>query len=188
MKKLFCLIFLSSGFAVNAQQATLPTIHQGSKLNYIVYTNGDEIPLTVTLDSVSTEYVKLGWIVGGYGSGGWIMKKPSLEKGTRNAWEQPAVGVDTELSDDQVMLLLSKASWAALQSEKKAEIDQQVFTVSTPDSGEEFAMDGKPVDALFIQNQTSGAKMWFLKQAALPVLLKIQGNPAGYDFELRSVE
>jgi hypothetical protein len=188
MKKLLCLFLISSSFAVNAQVATVPAIHQGSRLNYIVYTNGDEVPLTVTFDSVSTDYLKLGWMVEGFGAGGWIMKKPSLDKGNRNAWEQPAAGMDTELPDDQVMLVLSKASWAALQSEKKAEIDQQVFTVATPVSGQEFAIDGKPVDALFIQNETSGAKMWFLKQAALPVLLKIQGNPAGYDFELRSVE
>ncbi|HSB94197.1 MAG TPA: hypothetical protein VLC28_13830 [Flavitalea sp.] len=188
MKTILMLLSFTFSFAANAQQASIPAIHKGTKLNYVVFANGDEVPMTVTLDSVSANYVKLGWNIGGYGSGGWVMKQPSLEKGNRNAWEQPGVGMDTELPDDQVVLLLSRASWAALQAQKKAEIDQQVFTVGTPASGHEFALGGKSVDALFIQNQTSGSKMWFLKQAELPVLLKIQGNAAGYDLELRSIE
>jgi hypothetical protein len=188
MNRFLLVLALVFSMAANAQQAAVPTIQKGSKLNYIVYANGDEVPLTVTLDSITTDFVKLGWSIGGYGSGGWIMKKPSLDKGNRNAWEQPGLGMDTELPDDQVVLLLSRASWASLQAEKKAEIDQQVFSVAAPAAGQEFVLDGKQVDALFIQNQTSGSKMWFLRQADLPVLLKIQGNTAGYDLELRSIE
>ena len=188
MKRFFLVLCLAFSIAANAQQAALPALQKGSKLNYIVFANGEEVPLTVILDSISTDFVRLEWTIGGYGSGGWIMKKPSLDKGNRNAWEQPGLGMDTELPDDQVVLLLSRATWGALQSQKKAEIDQQVFTVAAPASGEEFALAGKAVDALFIQNQTGGAKMWFLKQPELPVLLKIQGNPAGYDLELRSIE
>jgi len=106
----------------------------------------------------------------------------------RNAWEQPGLGMDTELRDNEIILLLSRATWASIQSEKKAEIDQQVFNLVKPASDQKLLIGGKSVDALFIQNPTSGAKMWVLNQPDLPMLLKIQGNAAGYDIELRSVE
>ena len=188
MSRILLVLSFAFSIAANAQQAGIPSIQKGTKLNYIVYANGEEVPLTVTMDSIATDFVKLGWSIAGYGSGGWIMKKPSLDKGNRNAWEQPGLGMDTELPDDQVVLLLSRATWTSLQADKKAEIDQQVFSVPAPAAGQEFVLEGKPVDALFIQNQTSGSKMWFLKQPDLPVLLKIQGNTVGYDLELRSIE
>jgi len=188
MKKFLFLLFIGACMSAKAQQPGLPAIQKGSKLNYIVYVNGDEVPLSVTLDSITTNYVKFGWTITGYGSGGWIMKKPSLDKGNRNAWEQPGLGMDTELRDNEVILLLSRASWASIKTQKKAEIDQQVFNVATPESGEKLSINGKAVDALFIQNPTSGAKMWILNQPELPILLKIQGNAAGYDIELKSVE
>lgn len=188
MKKFLVIVMLAAGLGANAQQAAIPTVKQGSTLNYIVYANGQEVPLTVTVDSMATDYVKLGWNISGYGTGGWIMKKPSLDKGNRNAWEQPGLGMDTELPDDQVVLTLSRATWAALNGEKKAEIDQQVFNTAQQEPGKEFQMDGKPVDALFIQTANGSSKMWYLNQPTFPVLLKIQGNPAGYDLELRSIE
>src|ERR671912_2702554 len=103
MKKFLGILFLAASFVASAQQNATPSIHQGSKLNYVVYANGEEVPLTVTLDSITPDYVKLGWSISGYGSGGWIMKKPSLDKANRNAWEQPGLGMDTELPDDQVV-------------------------------------------------------------------------------------
>src|SRR6476469_6606954 len=120
MKRIVLIFLLIATVGVKAQQAASPLVRQGSTLNYVVYANGDEVPLTVTVDSVAEDYVKLGWRIAGYGSGGWIMKKASLENGSRNAWEQPGLGMDTELPDDQVVLLLSKASWAALNKDKKA--------------------------------------------------------------------
>jgi hypothetical protein len=188
MKKFLFLLFIVGCMSVKAQQNGLSAIQKGSKLNYIVYVNGDEVPLSVTLDSITTNYVKFGWSIAGYGSGGWIMKKPSLDKGNRNALEQPGLGMDTELRDNEVILLLSRATWASIQSEKKAEIDQQVFNLAKPASDQKLLINGKAVDALFVQNPTSGAKMWILNQPELPILLKIQGNAAGYDIELRSVE
>jgi len=188
MKRLVLIVVMFTSFGAFAQQAASPSIKQGSTLNYVVYANGSEVPLTVTVDSVATDYVKLGWRISGYGSGGWIMKKPSLENGNRNAWEQPGLGMDTELPDDQVVLLLSKASWAALNKDNKAEIDQQVYKTSAQEQGKELSIDGKQVDALFIQTEAGDSKMWYLNQPGFPVLLKIQGNRAGYDLELRSIE
>jgi len=188
MKKFLFILLIGAGIGVKAQQTGLPAIQKGSTLNYIVYANGKEVPLTVTLDSITANYIKLGWSIAGYGSGGWIMKKPSLDKGNRNAWEQPGLGMDTELRDNEVILLLSRASWASIHTEKKAEIDQQVFNLAKPASDQKLLINGKSVDALFIQNPTSGAKMWILNQPDLPILLKTQGNSAGYDIELRSVE
>jgi hypothetical protein len=83
---------------------------------------------------------------------------------------------------------LSRASWASLAKEKKAEIDQQVYNTATQEAGKEFLMDGKQVDALFIQTVNGTSKMWYLNQPDFPILLKIEGNSSGYDLELRSVE
>src|SRR6478752_4232483 len=188
MKKFLFLLFITACMSAKSQQTGIPAIQKGSKLNYIVYVNGEEVPLTVSLDSITTNYVRFGWSIAGYGSGGWIMKKPSLDKGNRNAWEQPGLGMDTELRDNEIILLLSRATWASIQSEKKAEIEQQVFNLAKPAPDQKLSIGGKSVDALFIQNPTSGAKMWVLNQPDLPILLKIQGNAAGYDIELKSVE
>src|SRR5215470_14987734 len=124
----FALLTLVSLSAV-AQDKVNPIIKQGSKLTYVVHTQGQDFDFFVSIDSVSTDYLKLGWEVSGLGSGGWIMKKNSLAKATNVYWDEPAAGIDTELPDDQNVITLSKLQWEAIQKEKKTILDGQVYAV-----------------------------------------------------------
>jgi hypothetical protein len=106
MKNFLLLIFICSSVLSFSQDKLVPVVKQGTHFNYIVHANGQDIAFLATIDSVSTGYVKLGWSIDGLGTGGWIIKKNSLEKATNGYWDQPAPGIDVELPDDQSILTL----------------------------------------------------------------------------------
>jgi hypothetical protein len=130
----------------------------------------------------------VGWTVEGYGSGTWVMKSKSLESGTKGYWDQPLVGQQVDLPDDQTVLLFSKAQWDMLQKDKKVIFDQQTFTVKTPSEQQQLKISGKPVDAFYLENPNGATRIWILNNATSPVLLKIEGNTLGADLTLNSVE
>lgn len=188
MKRLLTIVFALAILSAHAQKAGFPALKQGSKLTYLVNANGQEIPLVISFDSVTTDYVKLGWDIQGLGSGGWVMKKPSLESAKRWYWDQPMSGMDADIADDQAVLYLSKANWTALQKDKKIEIDQQQLSVATATADQQLKLNGASVDAILLQNESGSTKVWVLNNPTSPILLKIQGNMSGPDLEIRSAE
>ena len=103
--------FAISVFAISlyAQDSYTPVIKQGSKLKYTVTTgSGQDIPLLISVDSIVPDYLKLGWNIEGMGSGGWIMKKKSLEMALRGWWDEPSPGNDIDIADEQTVLIFSK--------------------------------------------------------------------------------
>jgi hypothetical protein len=188
MKKIMLGLCLFAALSSMAQEKYVPAIKQGSKLNYSAAMNGQTFPCTFSLDSVSANYVKVGWNVEGFGSGTWIMKSKSLETGVRGYWSQPTPGTQEDMADDQTVILFSKAQWDMLQKEKKLNFDQQTFTVKTPSEQQQIKLSGKPVDAFLLENPNASTRIWILNNAAFPVLLKIEGNSLGADLAINSVE
>jgi hypothetical protein len=188
MKKIMFVACLFAAITVMAQEKYIPVIKQGTKLGYSAMVNGQTFPCTFSFDSLAAGYVKMGWSVEGYGSGTWVMKSKSLETGARGYWDQPAVGAQVDIPDDQSVLLFSKAQWDMLQKDKKVNFDQQTFSVKTPSEQQQVKISGKPVDAWYLENQNGATKIWILNNAAFPVLLKIEGNTLGADLTINSVE
>jgi hypothetical protein len=188
MKKIMLGLCLLVALSSMAQEKYAPVIKQGSKLNYSAFVDGQTFPCVFSLDSVTANYIKVGWNVEGYGSGSWIMKSKSLETGIRGYWSQPSPGTQEEMADDQTAILFSKAQWDMLQKDRKMNFDQQTFTVKTPSEQQQLKLSGKPVDAFLLENPNGSTRIWVLNNAAFPVLLKIEGNSLGADLAINSVE
>ena len=188
MKKIMYALCLFISGTTFAQEKYVPAIKQGTSLHYSAFVNGQNYPCIFSFDSVAADYIKIGWTVEGFGSGGWIMKKKSLDSGTRGLWGQPNPGTQEELGDDQTALVFSHAQWDALQKDKKLNFDQQTYTVKTPSEKQQLKISGKLVDAFFLENQNATTRIWVLNNAAYPLMLKIEGNSLGADLTLDSVE
>lgn len=188
MRKLFIGLALLISAMVQAQDKFTPEIKQGSKLTYMVTVNGQEIPLVISYDSIANDYLKIGWSIQDMGTGTWITKKNSIDNGTRGWWDEPAPGVDTELSDDQTVLMLSKAQWKSLQSDKKFDYDMQSFSPLVATEEQFLKINNKVVDAVLVQGQNGTTRLWVLNNASLPVILKIEGNTMGPDLGVHSIE
>ena len=182
----FALLTLVSLSAV-AQDKVNPIIKQGSKLTYVVHTQGQDFDFFVSIDSVSTDFLKLGWEISGLGSGGWIMKKNSLAKATNVYWDEPAAGLDTELPDDQSVITLSNFQWDGIQKEKKTILDGQVYTVKAPTEQQLLKLGGKALDAILLESENGATRFWILNNPAFPFVVRLEGNPKNIDLDLRSI-
>ena len=188
MKNIVFGLSLFVATASFAQDKFSPAIKQGTKLNFSAMLNGQTYPCVFSLDSLTAAYVKVGWSVEGFGSGGWVMKSKSLESGNRGFWSQPNPGTVEDMADDQVVVLFSKAQWDMLQKDKKINFDQLNYTVKQPTEQQQLKISGKTVDAYYLESSNGSTHIWILNNAATPILLKIEGNTLGADLTLNSVE
>jgi len=188
MKKIFFGLSLFVATTSFSQDKYSPAIKQGTKLNFSAMVNGQTYSCVFSLDSLTAAYVKVGWSVDGYGSGGWVMKSKSIESGNRGFWGQPTPGTVEDLADDQVTILFSKAQWDMLQKEQKINFDKQTYTVKTPTEQQHLKISGKTVDAYYLESSNGSTHIWILNNAATPLLLKIEGNTLGADLTLNAVE
>lgn len=187
MKKLLFVLCLISAVSAVAQDKVNPVVKKGTKFTYTLYTGGNTIPFTALVDSLSAEYVKIGWNIEGMGTGGWVMKKKSLESATRGYWNQPTAGTDEELADEMSVLIISKAQWNSIQQDKKFVYNDQTFTVK---QGEQagFKSGDKTIDAILLEGPGGNSRIWILNNSAFPVLVKLEGNPHGVDLELTGIQ
>ena len=188
MKALLLIVMLTVSFASFSQGKFLPEIKTGTKMQYTATVNGEQIPVGFSIDSMLTDYLKIGWSVEGYGEGSWIMNKKSLQSGTGSIAENPEPGVQMVLPDDKVQLIFSKDQWAALAKDKKAKHNNVEFNVATAAAGDEFKLDDKIVDVVYIESAGKTSKIWLLNNPAIPVILKITGNTAGVDLVAMSIK
>jgi len=187
MKNIFLAVSALVSLSAVSQDKLNPAVKQGTKFTYVIHTGGQDYNFSASLDSVSANYVKMGWNIEGMGSGGWIMKKNSLEKATHGFWDQPTAGSDVDLSDDQAVLMLSKAQWQSLQKEKKITLDDQSFVVKTPTDQQLQKLNGKVLDVVLLE-AANGYRIWVLNNASFPMISKIEGNPRDIDLDLQSID
>ena len=187
MKKILFAVCLMSALASLAQDKVNPAVKKGSKFTYTLFTGGETIPFTAVVDSLGSEYVKIAWNIEGMGTGGWVMKKKSLESASRGYWSQPTAGTDEELSDESTVLLISKAQWNGLQQDKKFVYNDQTFTVKQGDQPG-LNVGGKTYDAILVEGTGGTTRLWILNNPAFPALLKVEGNSHGVDLELNNIE
>src|SRR5688572_14290279 len=120
------------------QEKVLPKLKGGTKMQYLANVNGQEIPVGFKIDSIASDYLKIGWSVEGYGEGAWIMKQKSLQSATGSLGENPQPGVDQVVPDDKTQLVLSKDQWAAITRDKKLKHNNVEFSVAAPAAGNEL--------------------------------------------------
>ncbi|MGZ5254012.1 MAG: hypothetical protein ACXWV4_06590 [Flavitalea sp.] len=188
MKKLFFALTMMISIGALSQDKMKPEIKQGTQLTYIVNVQGQELPLLISLDSVATDYIKMGWNIEQLGTGSWIMKKNSLDKATRAWWEEPAPGAEQEVADEQLVLLLSKAQWEGITGSKKFDYDLQSFTPITPTEQQVLKLNNKVIDALVFQGENGSTRLWILNDPIRPMILKIEGNTMGPDLTVSEIK
>jgi hypothetical protein len=182
---LFAAIILSvAGFS---QSKYLPEVKSGTKMQYLANVNGQEIPVGFKIDSMTSDYLKVGWSVEGYGEGAWIMNKKSLQSGTGGVGENPEPGVEQVIPDDKIQLILSKDQWAALAKDKKVKHNGVDYNVVPAAGDNEFKLGDKVVDVIYLETADKSGKMWVMNNAAFPLLIKSLGNITGPDLTLLSL-
>jgi hypothetical protein len=188
MKKLLTLFATIIALGSFAQDKFKPEIKQGTQLTYMVAVQGQELPLLISMDSVTNDYIKMGWNIEQLGKGSWIMKKNSLENAKRAWWEEPMPDAEQEVADEQLVLLLSRSQWKGATTDKKFEYDMQSFTPINPDEKMMLKIDNKVVDALVFQGENGSTRLWVLNDPIRPMILKIEGNTMGPDLSVNSIK
>lgn len=186
MNKLFLTLVLLYSIAGFAQDKITPVIQKGSRLNYTLLTRGQAIPFTAVIDSMGADYVRIGWSIEGMGSGGWVMKRKSLETARNGYWSQPTAGTDEELGEEAAVLLISKQQWNSLQQDKKFVYNDATFTAKAEQTG--LKIGGKIIDAILVEGPGGNTRLWILNNPTFPALVKVEGNPHGVDLDLNTIE
>lgn len=190
MKRIFAAFAISViAITLHAQDALNPSIKKGVKLHYTVNTgDGQELPLLISVDSLAPEYVKLGWNIEGMGAGGWIMKQTSLNKATRGWWGEPVAGSHIDIADEQTVLLMSKAQWNDITTNKKLEYDQQSYTVKQPTEQQQLKLNGRVLNVIMLEGQNGTSRVWILNNPDFPAVVKIEGNAMGIDLWVTAID
>lgn len=187
MKKILFAFGLLAAVCASAQDKYILPIKQGSTLSYNILVNGQTITSIFSLDSISSDFVKVGWNIDQLGTGSWVMKTKSINEATRGYWGQPAAGVQEDLPGDQSVLFFSKVQWGSLQKDKKLVFDGHTFTVKQASEKQQVKLGDNIVDAILLETQNGATRIWILNNPSFPILVKIEGNPAGPDLTLETV-
>jgi hypothetical protein len=186
MKKVILAVLL--GISITSfSQALKPELKKGTNLNYAVIDDGQESQISITVDSMTNDFIRLAWNIDGFGNGRWVMRKSSLDKAERGYWDQLMPNADVDIPEGQSIVIFSKAQWASLQKDKKINFDQQTFTVKKAAGPQLLKVNGKEVDAIYLEGENGSTKLWIANNPKAPFLLKIEGNTMGPDVELRSI-
>jgi hypothetical protein len=172
---------------LNAQVQQI-TVKQGLELEYTVFPMGQVFPCTLTLDTLSTGALSIGWKnVEGRG-GKYIVTRGALDSASTAFWGPPAYGQDVTLDNDQTMLVLTKKHWQQLQANGGVNFDGTSYIRKEITGNNQLLIDGKPTDAIYLESTSGETRIWILNNAQLPLLLKVQGNRFGVDLQIERVK
>lgn len=187
MKKVLLAVLL--GISVGAYtQALKPTLKKGTVLTYAVVNDGQETPINISVDSITDNFVRFNWNMEGLGAGKWIVHKASLDKAERAYWDDLVPNQDVEIPDGQSIVIFSKAQWASYKKDKKLNFDQQTFTAKKATGDQIIKVNGKEIDAIYLESENGSTRLWIANYAKAPFLVKITGNTVGPDVELRAIK
>ena len=187
MKKFGVLILALVLSQVVFAQKFIPQIGIGTELNYKVEATavGQIIPLNLKMVSMN-DPMKFHWALPGLGGGNFLISFKALESGTKMRLEEPAPNEDTKYKDDETIMFISKASLAELTTTQSFTMNKIKFTSKPLDTP--YQINGKDADVLHAVSSNGKIELWVLNNPNLPVICKMTGNPAGFDFNLTNVK
>lgn len=175
MKRIYLSLLFISLFTITYAQKVLPEIKKGTTLSAMGYMNGQEFPLTLTINSLAGP-VNIGWSVEGFGEGAFEMSDKALESATKSSGgRQPAQGT-TKLADDETFGLISKAAYKALVDTKTLTYNGIKFKIKTPDANP-MKIGGKEVDVTHVVSEDGKLEYWILNNTAFPLIVQSAGMP-----------
>ncbi len=171
MKKIIFTLLSLSFFISASAQKVLPEIKAGTMLFSSVYTQGQELPLILTVKSITAPVV-LAWSVENFGDGAFEINEKALQSGTGMFMGQPGMGT-TKLGDTETYGIISKAAFKSLIDNKSFSYNGTTFKVKTPDSNP-MKLGGKEIDVIHVVNEGK-IELWILNNANLPLVLQTAG-------------
>jgi hypothetical protein len=190
MKSIFlatAIVMLSlTGIAQSAK--VNPAVKPGLTLEYEILAQGQAIPLTMKIASVSEAELIFEYdMSNGAVAGKFVNTKANLEKGVSLNWDQPVPGEERRLDETQTLGMVSRAFLQSIKTQKKGQYDGMDFALTAIPAGKEINIGGKVYDVIYAESANGGTKMWILNNDLYPVLLKIEGTSAGIDMTIKDI-
>lgn len=173
MKKTVLTLLSFCFFMVVQAQKVVPEIKAGTVMYCSVFVQGQEFPLTLTLNSISGP-VSISWSVDGYGDGSFEMTAKALESASRFSSGQPALGA-TKLDDSETFGILSKAAYQSLIENKTFTYNGLKFKIKSTDS-DTMKIGGKEIDLSHVVSEDGSLTLWILNNPNFPLILQTLGT------------
>ena len=174
MKKIFLTLLSLSLFVTVYAQKTLPEIKAGTTIGGSAYTQGQELPLVLTLKSLKDPF-SMEWSVDGYGDGTFEMSNKALESATQMYSQTPGLGL-TKLADNETFGLISRAAYKAFIDTKTLTYNGLKFKTKTSGSNP-LKIGGKEIDLSHLVSEDGRIELWVLNNPDFPLLLQSTGLP-----------
>jgi hypothetical protein len=186
MKNIYIVLLLLAGLSANARQNAGNEIGQGTALDYTVFIPGQQILFQIIVDAISADNVSITWsmAIPETVKGRYRMDKRSLDSAAYWYWTEPRDGDDVLLPPDQTFVIISRAAWNELNSKNEMTYDGVKFIVKKDTANGIFTAGNLKLNCFYLESSTGGSKIWLLKNAAFPIVLKYEGNGKGADFQL----
>lgn len=176
---LCCLGLVAMAYA----QQLKPEIKVGTILGATVFVQGQEVPVTFTIKRLEAP-VTLAWVVDGYGEGAFEMSQKAIENGKEIYTQQPPQGT-TKLSDSETFVLISKAAYKALVTNKSFAYNGLNF--KPKETGlNPMKLGGKEIDATQVVSEDGKVEIWILNNPDFPLILQTAG--LGMDLVINEIK
>jgi len=186
MKKIsLVILFTFTIAAAFAQAEKLKDIKQGTVLQLDAYTQGQSYPILLTVTSIRGDELIFTYDFMGSMAGKFINSKANFEKGVRFNWDQPIADEERKVPEDQTLLVVSRTALNDLKTKKQCVYNDQTLVLKEITSGQEISVGGIQIDVVYAESADGNTKYWILNNDLYPVLMKLTGNPAGIDIEVK---
>lgn len=182
------ILFFFTALTLGAQQNKKTSIQPKQPLQYTIYVNGSSFKYFIQFDSVSSRYVSVSWSDMRDRSGSYIMRSASLDSSVNGYWNPPQADAAIEIDKSQTVLMLSKLNYTRLKLQQKMVYDDKVFLLMEGAGTSAYTITSNTIPCLYAEAEDKSVKLWVYDNPAMPLLLKMQGNPNAVDFELTATE
>lgn len=185
MKKIL-LMFLALVFANTLfAQKYVPQVGIGSVLSYNVELTNAGQHVTLALKAISlNDPMKFNWDVPGLGAGSFLIPAKALESATRMVIKVPEPNQATLYKDDETIMFISKNIYSDLIKNQTFTLNKIKFNVKP--LADPYLISTKEADVLHVVSENKKVELWILNNPNFPLICKMTGNPAGFDFNLTS--
>jgi hypothetical protein len=186
MKKLSLFILaIVLCMAVYAQNI-VPKIKGNSVITYTYTLNGQDLPMTLTFNSLG-DPIKIDWSIEGIGSGNYEMSSKALEDGKGMSMRAASPDQLTRLPSYQTVACISKTAYNDMIKNNAFEFDDLKYTVTKDNTGA-VKLNDKPLDVYHAVATNGKGEMWILNNPDFPLVCKTKDNAQGADIALVSIK
>ncbi len=168
-------------------QTSQPVFKTGTKFDYALDFNGQSFEYDLTLKSMTSPLV-LEWTVPTYGTGTYQISQKGLQSGTMLNFDQVAPNTDTQLKDNETVILISKDSFAGLLRSGSFTYTGATFSKKPEVTPLLIQVKGKPLDLIHVATPDGLTELWILNNPDFPLIARIKGNPQNVNYTLTNIE